>query len=54
MRWLGVSEVIRPANFDVANAIGVTIAQVSGQIEKIYSLVDWGARKRWLTRSRQR
>ncbi|RNB81209.1 hydantoinase/oxoprolinase family protein [Brevibacillus fluminis] len=33
----GVSEVIRPANFDVANAIGVTIAQVSGQIEKIYS-----------------
>ncbi|RNB92598.1 hydantoinase/oxoprolinase family protein [Brevibacillus fluminis] len=41
----GVSKVIRPANFDVANAIGVTIAQVSGQIEKIYSLTDWGRDK---------
>lgn len=44
-RMAGVSEVIRPANFDVANAIGVTIAQVSGQIEKIYSIVDWGREK---------
>ncbi len=34
----GVSRVIRPENFDVANALGATIAQVSGQIERVYSL----------------
>ncbi|SFJ57799.1 Hydantoinase/oxoprolinase [Brevibacillus centrosporus] len=33
----GVSEVIRPENYEVANAIGVTIAQVSGQIDRIYA-----------------
>ncbi|OBZ11999.1 hydantoinase subunit beta [Bacillus sp. FJAT-27264] len=38
----GVSEVIRPLHFEVANAIGVTIAEVSGQVEKIYSLEEWG------------
>lgn len=34
----GASEVIKPQNFSVANAIGVAIAQVSGQIERIFSL----------------
>jgi N-methylhydantoinase A/oxoprolinase/acetone carboxylase beta subunit len=34
----GVSEVIRPEHFEVANAIGVTIAQVSGQIDRIYAI----------------
>lgn len=34
----GASEVIKPENFGVANAIGVAIAQVSGQIERIFSL----------------
>lgn len=34
----GVSEIIRPNNHDVANAIGAAIAQVSGQVEKVYSL----------------
>lgn len=37
----GVSEVIRPPHFEVANAIGVTIAQVSGQIDKIYAMSEW-------------
>lgn len=34
----GVSEIIRPENFSVANAVGAAIAQVSGQIEKVYAL----------------
>lgn len=36
----GVSEVICPENHSVANAIGSAIAQVSGQCEKVYSLVN--------------
>lgn len=34
----GASEVIRPYYFDVANAIGAAIAQISGQVEKIFML----------------
>ena len=34
----GASEVYRPDHFEVANAVGVAIAQVSGQIDRIYSL----------------
>lgn len=37
-RLEGASEVLRPANFEVANAIGAAIAQVSGQVERIFSL----------------
>lgn len=36
----GVSEVHRPENFGVANALGAAIAQVSGEVDKIYSLTD--------------
>lgn len=36
----GASEVLRPENFGVANAIGSAIAQVSGQIAKVYSLTE--------------
>jgi N-methylhydantoinase A/oxoprolinase/acetone carboxylase beta subunit len=36
-RILGVSEVIRPHDFDVANAIGAAIAAVSGSAEEIVS-----------------
>jgi len=36
----GASETIRPAHFEVANAIGAAIAQVSGQVERIYSLAE--------------
>ncbi|MDI3534835.1 MAG: hypothetical protein PWQ82_1200 [Thermosediminibacterales bacterium] len=34
----GVSEVIRPENYEIANALGASIAQVSGQVEKIFDL----------------
>jgi len=34
----GVSEVHRPRYHDVANAIGATIAAVSGQVDRVYNL----------------
>ena len=34
----GASIVIRPEHADVANAIGAAIAQVGGQVERVYSL----------------
>ena len=34
----GASEVLRPAHAEVANAIGAAIAQVSGQVEQVFSL----------------
>lgn len=36
----GVNEIVRPKNFGVANALGAAIAQVSGEIDRIYSLSD--------------
>jgi len=36
----GASNVIRPSNAEVANAIGAAISQVGGQVEKVYSLTD--------------
>jgi N-methylhydantoinase A/oxoprolinase/acetone carboxylase beta subunit len=36
----GVSRVIRPENFQYANAIGAAIAQVSGEIDKVFSLEE--------------
>lgn len=36
----GASPVIRPDHGDVANAIGAAIAQVGGQVEKVFSLED--------------
>lgn len=41
----GASEVIKPENSGVANAIGSAIAQVSGQIEKIFSIDELGREK---------
>lgn len=41
----GASEVIRPNNHGVANAIGSAIAQVSGQIERVFSLDELGREK---------
>lgn len=38
----GVSEVIRPDYYAVANAIGSAISQVSGQIEQIFSIDELG------------
>jgi N-methylhydantoinase A/oxoprolinase/acetone carboxylase beta subunit len=34
----GASKVLRPDHFDVANAIGAAIAQVSGQVERVLAL----------------
>ena len=34
----GASQVLRPENAGVANAIGAAIAQVGGQVERVYSL----------------
>jgi N-methylhydantoinase A/oxoprolinase/acetone carboxylase beta subunit len=34
----GVAEVVRPPHADVANAIGAAIAQVSGEVEQVFSL----------------
>ncbi len=34
----GASEVYMPDHYEVANAVGVAIAQVSGQVDRIYSL----------------
>lgn len=36
----GASRVSEPAHHDVANAVGVAIAQVSGDIDRIYSLEE--------------
>ncbi|AGK62012.1 N-methylhydantoinase A/acetone carboxylase, beta subunit [Archaeoglobus sulfaticallidus PM70-1] len=36
----GASEVIKPPHFEVANAIGAAIAQVSGEIDKVFSLEE--------------
>jgi N-methylhydantoinase A/oxoprolinase/acetone carboxylase beta subunit len=41
----GASEVIKPHNFGVANAIGAAIAQVSGQVERVFSLDELGREK---------
>lgn len=38
----GASQVLRPENGGVANAIGAAIAQVGGQVEKVYSLENTG------------
>ena len=38
----GTSEVLRPQHADVANAIGAAIAQVGGQVERVYSLEQAG------------
>jgi len=37
-RLKGASKVLRPSHYQFANAIGAAIAQVSGQIDRVYSL----------------
>ncbi|KAB7667747.1 hydantoinase/oxoprolinase family protein [Bacillus sp. B1-b2] len=41
----GASFVLRPKNFGVANAIGAAIAQVSGRVEKVFSMDELGREK---------
>jgi N-methylhydantoinase A/oxoprolinase/acetone carboxylase beta subunit len=38
----GASSVVKPENFEVANAIGAAIAQVSGEIDRVFSLEEKG------------
>jgi N-methylhydantoinase A/oxoprolinase/acetone carboxylase beta subunit len=41
----GASRVLRPEHFDVANAIGAAIAQVSGSVDGIYDVASQGRDK---------
>jgi N-methylhydantoinase A/oxoprolinase/acetone carboxylase beta subunit len=34
----GVSELIRPDHFEAANAVGAAIAQISGEVDRVFSL----------------
>ncbi|NJO05369.1 MAG: hydantoinase/oxoprolinase family protein [Chloroflexaceae bacterium] len=36
----GASEVVKPDHYPVANAVGAAIAQISGEIEQVFSLVS--------------
>jgi len=36
----GASEVLRPDHHEVANAVGAAIAQISGNVDKVFSLAD--------------
>ncbi len=49
----GSDNVLRPENFGVANAVGSAIAQVSGQIAKVFSLSET-PREQALTESKRR
>lgn len=44
-KMTGASQVIRPDHFGVANAIGAAIAQISGQVERVFSLDELGRDK---------
>ena len=44
-QFKGASEVIKPNNSGVANAIGSAISQVSGQIERVFSMNELGREK---------
>jgi N-methylhydantoinase A/oxoprolinase/acetone carboxylase beta subunit len=48
----GASEVHRPEHFAVANAIGAAIAQVGGEVDRIFA-VDAGSRERVLEEAKQ-
>ena len=38
----GASSVVRPDNFDVANAIGAAISQISGSVDGVYDVAAKG------------
>ncbi|MFP7493313.1 hydantoinase/oxoprolinase family protein [Terribacillus saccharophilus] len=38
----GASKVLKPENYEVANALGAAISQVSGQVERVFSLDKLG------------
>jgi hypothetical protein len=41
-RLAGASRVVRPDHFDVANAIGAAISQVSGAVDGVYDVAGKG------------
>jgi N-methylhydantoinase A/oxoprolinase/acetone carboxylase beta subunit len=41
-RLAGASRVVRPEHFDVANAIGAAIAQISGSVDGVYDVASRG------------
>ncbi|HEV8228498.1 MAG TPA: hydantoinase/oxoprolinase family protein [Candidatus Limnocylindria bacterium] len=49
----GASRVDRPAHHAVANAIGAAIAEVSGEVDRVFSLDGEGARGRVLAAARE-
>ncbi len=44
-RQIAGLEVIKPAHFGVANAVGAAIAQVSGEVDRVYALAELGREK---------
>jgi N-methylhydantoinase A/oxoprolinase/acetone carboxylase beta subunit len=36
----GASEMVKPDHFEAANAVGAAIAQVSGEVDRVYALAD--------------
>ena len=36
----GISEIVKPNHFSVANAIGAAIAQVGGETDRVFSLAE--------------
>ncbi len=48
----GLGTIHRPANFDVANAYGAAIAQISGEVDRVSSIAD-GDQKRAMESARQ-
>jgi N-methylhydantoinase A/oxoprolinase/acetone carboxylase beta subunit len=51
-KFKGVSKIIRPENFQYANAIGAAIAQASGEVDRIYEL-DKMTREQALEKAKQ-
>jgi N-methylhydantoinase A/oxoprolinase/acetone carboxylase beta subunit len=39
---IGELDVVKPNHFAVANAVGAAIAQVSGEVDRVYALVEIG------------
>jgi N-methylhydantoinase A/oxoprolinase/acetone carboxylase beta subunit len=36
----GSSEMVKPPHFEAANAVGAAIAQISGEVDRVYSLAS--------------
>src|SRR5215211_3251036 len=37
-RIAGASEMVKPEHFEAANAVGAAIAQISGEVDRVYAL----------------